>query len=279
MKLKKIKVKNEKALFSILIIILLALMLVYCNVILRESFARNSFANEAIRLSEENENPIFNIQKILLYSSANVIDKTQDQSLQDLSVYQYTDIAVYIDNTSYIADLTDENTINSLYIDDIKITPNADKGHRYINYKNPFNFGKSEMVEEQSLDRIDYEIINTNDENENHDYSKPTFYTDCSNPISLGYVNKDIITNYSVSDDASKISFNGKVLEETGVNLEEIGGTLSFRINITNKLNQKFSCAVSINLDLTQNENKIFEGYLYESHSTSGQKYEFFKQI
>ena len=164
MNFKKIKVKNEKALFSILIIILLALMLVYCNVILRESFARNSFANEAIRLSEENENPIFNVQKIVLYSSANVIDKTQDQSLQDLSVYQFTDIGIYIDNTSYIADLTDENTINSLYIDDIKITPNSDKGHRYINYKNALDFGKSEMVEEPSSDRIDYEIINTNDE-------------------------------------------------------------------------------------------------------------------
>ena len=135
------------------------------------------------------------------------------------------------------------------------------------------------MVEEPSSDRIDYEIINTNDENESHDYSKPTFYTDCSNPISLGYVNKDIITNYSVNDDSNTISFNGKVLEETGIDLEEIGGTISFRINITNKLNQKFSCAVSINLDLTQNENKIYEGYLYESHSTSGQKYEFFRQL
>ena len=270
MKLKKIKVKNEKALFTILIILLLALVLIYCNVILRESFAQSSFTNEAIRFSEENENPIFNIQKIVLFSSANVIDKTEEQSLQNLSVYQYTDIEIFIDNTSYIADLTDENTINSLYIDDIKITPNSDKGHRYLNYKNPLDIGKSKMVEELSKDKIEYQIINTNEENENHD---------CSNPVSLGYVNKDIITNYSVNDDSNTISFNGKVLEETGIDLTEIGGTISFRINLTNKLDQKFSCVVSINLDLTRNENKIYEGYMYESQTTSGKQYEFVKQL
>ena len=47
-----------------------------------------------------NENSIFNIQKMLFYSSANAVDNTEEQSLQNLSISQYTDISIYIDNTS-----------------------------------------------------------------------------------------------------------------------------------------------------------------------------------
>ena len=74
------------------------------------------------------------------------------------------------------------------------------------------NFGKYKNIKELDNGRIDFKVINTNQENESQNYSEPTFYTDCSNPITLGYLNKDIVTNYSVSDDSKSISFNGKVL-------------------------------------------------------------------
>ena len=95
-----------------------------------------------------------------------------------------------------------------------------------------------------------HKIIGQNVENENYDYSKPTFYTDCSNPISLGYMNKDILTDYSVSEGTTSVSYNGKVLQEAGINLDELKYTLSFKIHIINNLNEEFVYQMSMDVDL-----------------------------
>ena len=63
----------------------------------------------------------------------------------------------------------------------------------------PIHKGDKTHNQDQVIVPVNFNIINTNSENENTDYSNPTFYTDCSNPISLGYLNKDIVTNYAVS--------------------------------------------------------------------------------
>ena len=232
-----------------------------------------------IEIADENEESIFNIQRILLYSSANAIDNSENQSLQNMSICQYTDISIYIDNTSTISELTNENTVKQLYIDDISITANSDIGNRLLNYKNPLNFGKYKLLKEPLNNRIDFNIINTNEENEDNDYANPTFYTDCSNPISLGYLNKDIITNYSVSENSSSISFNGKVLQEANVNIDDINYSLSFKIHIINNLNQKFLYNMKLDVGLNDDNGGIYNGYVYRGKDTSGSEYRFFKEI
>ena len=182
---KKIKIKNEKTIFTIFIILLLILAFLYYHFIFYNIYARNAFANDAVKISSENEEPIFTVQRILLYSSATAIDNTKEQSLENISISQFTDIAIYIDNMASISELTDENTIKELYIDDIEITSNVENGDRYINYKSPLNFGEYKELEKTSDNRIDFDIVNTNSENENNTYSEPTFFTDCSNPISI----------------------------------------------------------------------------------------------
>ena len=236
--MKKLKIKNERFVFTILIIILFAIFLLYYNLVFSVVFARNSFANEMIEIADENENSIFNIQKILLYSNANAIDNSENQSLKDVSICQYTDISIYIDNTNTISELTDENTIKQLYIDNIVASSKADIGTKVLNYKNPLNFGKYKAIEEPENHRIDFNIVNTNSENESNDYANPTFYTDCSNPISLGYLNQDIVTNYAVSQDANSVSFNGKVLKEANVKMTFVEGK-NMR-NIASVIAQKF---------------------------------------
>ena len=277
--MKKFKIKNERLFFTVLIIALFIIILLYHNLVFSTVFARNAFTNEMIEISDENENPIFNIQKILLYSNANAIDNSKDQSLKNMSICQYTDISIFIDNISTVTELTDENTIKELYIDSIVVTSNGDIGNKILNYKNPLDFGKYKIVEEAPNNRIDFNIINTNSENETTDYSKPTFYTDCSNPISLGYMNKDILTNYSVSGDSNSVSFNGKVLKEANVNLEDINYTLTFKIHIVNNLNQKFVYNMKIDVDLTDNNGGIYNGYVYKGKTVSGNEYRFFKEI
>ena len=277
--MKKIKIKNERLVFTILIISLFILFLLYYNFVFSTVLARNTFANEMIEIADENENSIFNIQKILLYSSANAIDNSENQSLKNMSICQYTDLSIYIDNTSYISDLTNENTIKELYIDSIVATSSADIGTKFLNYKNPLDFGKYKNIQFPQNGRIDFNIVNTNSENENNDYSKPTFYTDCSNPITLGYLNKDILTNYSVSQDSSSVSFNGKVLKEANIDLNDINYNLSFKIHIVNNLNQKFVYDMNLDVNLNDNNGGIYNGYVYKGKNTSGNEYRFFKEI
>lgn len=276
---KKFRIQNERLFFTILIIALFITFLLYYNLVFSVVFARNAFANEMIEIADENENTIFNVQKILLYSSANAIDHSEDQSLKDMSICQYTDLSIYIDNTSSITELTNENTIKQLYIDNIVATSNADMGTKILNYKNPLSFGKYKMIETPENNRIDFNIVNTNSENENNDYDNPTFYTDCSNPISLGYLNKDILTNYAVSQDANTVSFNGKVLQQANIKLEDINYTLTFKIHIVNNLNQKFVYNMKLDINLNDDNGGIYNGYVYRGKTTTSNEYRFFKEM
>lgn len=277
--MKKFKIKNERLVFTILIITLFIVFLLYYNLVFSVVLARNAFANEMIEISDENESSIFNVQKVLLYSSANAIDNSEDQSLQDMSICQYTDISIYLDNISTVSELTDENTIKQLYIDNIEITSGADKGTKILNYKNPLDFGKYKSIQTPENNRIDFNIVNTNSENESNDYSNPTFYTDCSNPISLGYLNQDILTNYAVSQDANTVSFNGKVLKEANISLDDINYTLRFKIHIVNNLNQKFVYNMKLDIGLDDSNGGIYNGYVFKGRNTSGKEYRFFKEI
>jgi hypothetical protein len=279
MKKFEFRIKNVKLAFVILIILAFITFILYYVFILSSSSAKNRFANQMIEIADENENSVFNIQKILLYSSATAIDQSKDQSLKDMSISQYTDLSIYIDNTSYITDLTNENTVKELYIDNIIINSNSDKGSKLLNYKNPLNFGKYKDIETPTNNRIDFNIVNTNSENENRDYSQPSFFTDCSNPITLGYLNKDLLKNYSVSEGSSTVSFNGKVLKEANVNLDDINYTLNFRIHIVNNLNQKFVYDMSLDVNLNDDNGGIYNGYVYRGRTTSGSEYRFFKEL
>ena len=277
--MKKIRIKHHKTVLTIFILLLCILSFLYYDLIFRTSYAKDEFSTQVEKVAEQNENPIFKIQKILIYSSANAIDKSENESLQDLSILQYSDIAITIDNTSTVYDLTNENTIKNLYIDNISITTSSDKGHQYVNYKSPFNFAEYKEIKELNSDKIEYNIVSTNDENNNTDYESPTFYADCSNPITLEYMNEDIITNYAASSDSNTISFNGKVLQEAGIDLNDINYTLNFTIHIVNNLNEEFICPVRLKVDLSGDDGGIYKGYKYNNTSVSGYEYNFIKIV
>lgn len=269
------KIKNVKLAFVILIILAVILLLIYYHFIFANAFAKNNFANQMTEIAEENESPIFSIQKITLYNNANAIDNSENQSLSNMAISQYSDISIFLDNSQTVSDLTDENTVKELYIDNINISTKSQNGTKILNYKNPLNFGKYQELSSPDNGRINFNIVNTNEENENNNYNEPTFYTDCSNPISLGYLNKDLLTNYSVSSDTSSVSFNGKVLKEANVDLSSINCTLNFTIHIVNNLNQKFAYNMKLDIDL----DGIYDGYTYKGKNTAGTEYHFFKEL
>ena len=128
----KISVKHSRILLAILIILLLLCIFAY-SYIFYASYSRNEFINQSLKISEQNQLSVFKISKILLYSSASAINNRSDNSLEDLNICQYTDIAIYIDNTSSISDLTTQNTVKEMWIDNIKVTPKSELGSCVLN--------------------------------------------------------------------------------------------------------------------------------------------------
>lgn len=261
---------KQKIIVLIIAIIVLIFMssLVYRNVISVKR-ANNILAKEMETIVEENKEPVFTIQKVVLYSSAEYEDLSVEQNLQDISIHQYTDIALYISNdktqdgsmkaknTEY--ELTEANTVSQLYIDEIKVESKKDIGIKLFNYKNPLDVGKYRTIEE-SVERIDFDIIHKNAENKD-EYTTPTFFTDCSNPITVGMLNKNVLEHCTASNDGT-LALDGSILKNAGVNLEDLQTVISFKVHLKNNLNEEFVCNVVIENDLGNGTETIYDGYL-----------------
>ena len=275
MKILRKIIENKKIVF-VLDIIFIIIAVVFCSYIYKIELQKAVFITEVEQFSEENKNPVFKIGKIVLYKSANAIDNS-DGKLEDINISQFTDIAIYINNKSTIQNLTAENTIKEMYIDNIKLTFNLENGKYIINYKNPKEFGKYVALENYYDNKISFNILTSNQEVENADLDNNIYYTDCSNPITLGFINKDFINNGKVLDTSGQLLFDGSILKNANVNLETISGIIEFSIHIKNNLGENFICNVVINNDLTNNQENILNGYSIEINEPEGQIYDFLK--
>lgn len=274
----KIRIKNEKKAIIIAFIFLFAVIYGYWHFIFSPTIENWKFANQSYAFTTENEEPIFKIKEIILYSSAYALDKSEGEVLRDLDLHQFTDISISIDNKSYISDLSNKNTVSELYIDNIRITKNSDKGTSTLNYKNPFMFGKYQDSSEQSK-RIDFRILHTNADNQNNDFSEPTFFTDCSNPITLGYLNKNIKTNDQILKSDEKIDFNGKLLKLANIPIEDISYKLNFQIHLKNSLEESYVYTVDLNIPLEDNNSSIYDGYIFKVMHNQSKSYYFLKEV
>lgn len=350
---RKIKI-NDRFIIPIFIasfIIIIILLFEYGNII-SKNVKYKKFAKENVQVFENNKEQVFKVEKILICSSANAIDLSEKQNLQDMSIYQYTDIAVYINNGE---ELTNKNTIKRLYIDNISLEGTSDIGQKSLNYKNILKFGlkkdtktksvnsnndnstlnvfegllnnqksqsntsesidvgsintdddgmisltntnnttseiasnndarqstensNSEQQENQNEniqgnDKIEFNIVYTNEENEKANYDEPTFYTDCSNPITLEYLNNNIVSHYKMDENKS-VAFDGSILKEAGIKTESLSCKVKFKINIINNDNEKYSCWINFAIPLDD----IYEGTTMKAKTTTSQKYVFFRE-
>lgn len=206
---------------------------------------------------DKSHSSTFRVYKITIFNGADVISNSSDESLTNMNISQFSDIGVFIDNNISDSKLTDANTIKSLYIDNISFST----GNKILNYKNPFDFGKYTELQRPNNNTINFEIINTNIQNSSSNFSSPIYYTDSSNPISLGFINENVVQNYSIMGKNGKIEYNAKALQQANVNLDEINVAISFTINITNNYNKKYYCDVKLNLDL--DDDFLNNGYSY----------------
>ena len=270
---KKISVK--KVILPLMMVILL-LMIIIWGIIIHKHICKGVFANEMEEIIAKNQSPTFSIDKIYLCSSANAIDNTAEQKLDNLGIYQYTDIAVYLKNNKEEG-LTDKNTIKELYIDDIDLKLDYNIGKASLVYTNLLKIGSKDELNQMVLnskniqkDKIDFKIINTNEQNKEANYEEATFYADCSNPISLKYIN-EISTEYTVSKNSSAV-FDGSILGKVGIKPEDINAQIKFRINIINNKDEHYSNYVNFRIPL----NDIEKGTSIKSKTTVGNEYNFF---
>lgn len=249
---------NKKNIILSLFFIIFVTLLIYLLLIFFKNYQnKTSFENNILKISEKNSTPIFCIDNITLFSSCNA-DTSIKQDLTLDNLYQYTDIAIFINNTKYSNTLSAENTLKEVYIDNINFSKLPELGEPELYYKNINNFAKNVFEAENKIDKKINFGITFEDE---IDYASPTLYNNCANPISLSYKNNNIKSNYQLNT-SNSITYDGSLLKKCNILLDSISCNISFDIWIVNNLNQKFKCPVNIEIPLETESKSLYDGSL-----------------
>ena len=251
---KKIKLSRDLLYFPVFILFLF-LFFYLISINIKYYINEKKFGEETSYIYESNIDTIFSIKKIVLYSSADFIDtKSSKGPYWNLDLYQYTDIAIYIDNFKDNL-LTSKNTIKDLYINNISYPIIPSKGEPSIYYKDINDFAKFSLIEENKIENdLKFKIIQPGD---NLDFSSPTLYSTVNNPISLSYINK--VKESSIIPSNNKLYHNGNILKLGSITTNSIQTTISFNINIINNLDELFICNVCIDIPLESSDKKIYD--------------------
>lgn len=217
----------------------------------------DSFSDSIDEIARLNSKTVFSIDRIYLYSSADATSNETTKPVWDLNIFQFTDIALYINNRADEG-VTYENTIKELIIDNVKFN-NIQSGTPALYYKNVNDFAKLINSEENKIgDSLEFNVINSGEA----DYSTPVIYSNCQNPITLEYVNTGMKENTVISDISTPLTYDGSLLRKSGILISQMECTLSFRITIINNYNQKYVATVYIDIPLKDslNNTSIYDG-------------------
>lgn len=246
-----IKNKNFKFLLFFLLSILIFIILFIA--VFKIINNKNSLEESVLSFANKNENIIFKIDKCIFFSSADTKNKTASVSNFTIeNLYQYTDMAFFINNTN--SENTLENTLKKLSISNIQYQVCPEQGEQNLYYKNLNNFAKSDIIDENKInDKLDF-LVTSDD---TADFTYPTLYNNCANPIVLSYINSNIKTDYTMTDTGNPLTYNGSLLKRCNVLLSNINCNLSFDIYITNTLDQEFKTTVFVKIPLQSDDNSI----------------------
>ena len=259
---EKTRVRNKFIAKLVITIALLILCIVTIVNIISIYKANEEFSSYIDGLTRLNSKTVFSIDRIYLYSSADATSNETTKPVWDLNIFQFTDIAIYINNRSEEG-VTYENTIKELTIDNIKFN-NVKSGTPSLYYKNVNDFAKLTNTEENKInDSLEFNIINSGDA----DYSTPVIYSNCQNPITLEYVNTNMEEDTIISDISTPLTYVGSLLRKGGILLSQMECTLSFTITIINNYNQKYVATVYIDIPLedSMSGESIYDGKLIKN--------------
>lgn len=243
---------KKNTILIILIIIILALDIYLFSTYIYAKY-RNKIALETtdIKIANEISNSPFGINKIILYSSASAKNKnTNFQNINwILDIFQYTDIAIYIEANTPIKNLSISN-------------PKFSKNSQALYYLDANEFGTGQSSQNFEIsNNLDFSILNFDNSDNSIAYNTPVFFADCSNPITLKFTNL-LFENYLIKN-TEKLTFNGSLLSKTPINLEQLHSKISFNINITNYNNKTYSTTLNLTIPVETKSSTIFDGYIY----------------
>lgn len=254
---------NKKLTCILLIFFMLFIFLGYTSV--SAYINKRNFEKDILDIAKNNEDPIFSIDNITLFSSANSDAEIQSNSTLNLkNLYQYTDIAIFI--TPHGDKLTYKNTLKEVFIDNINFVTIPEVGTPSLYYKNLSDFTTPKYVEENKIDKSLNFNISSED---NADLTAPTLYNNCANPITLSYINSNIKTNFTLANAFTQISYDGSLLKHCSVTLSSIKSALSFDIHIKNNQNEDFIYPVYIEIPLTTEDSSIYDGKILKKETTN----------
>ena len=268
---------NKKSILIEFAIISFLLITTY-TLIIKRNIKEENFAKESEQIARRNSSTVFSLEKIYLCSSANGIDISENKELNEFELYQYTDIAIYINNGKEEKGLKNNNTVKQLYIDNIDLQLENKQGKANLDYTNLLKIGNKDefknnieryTLKKKKKKRIDFNIINTNEQNENADYESPTFYADCSNPITLKYINK-LNKNYMAGEEKTT-TFDGTILKKAGISIQDINCEIKFKINIINNKGEYYCSWVKFQIPLDD----IYNGISIKSRTSFGKEFDF----
>lgn len=244
---------KKKIILTIIVIILIILdtYLIF-NYIYLKYKNKLFIENNDVIFAENIKNSPFRINKIVLYSSG--FGQNRNTKFQNsnwiLDIYQYTDIALYLDC---------KEAIQSLSISNFK----SNFGNLY--YLDSTKFGTEEILNNYEINStLEYTVLNDSNEENSINYNTPIFFADGSNPITLKFVN--MIAKNFIIENNEKLEFNGSLLKKTNTKLEDLKSNISFDINIKTYHNEEYSTTVNLNIPIENENSNIFKGSILEEN-------------
>ena len=249
--------KNRKKFFIILIFIILILIALLLSIfIINKIVQKENFDNYFLDFAYKNDEPVFKINKITLFSSCNVKNKSASSTNFTIeNLFQYTDIAIFISPDKDDVDL--ENSLKQVWIENINFNTKPSLGKSNLYFKSINNFAKSDYLDNEPIeDKLEFSISSEDETS----LDTPVLYNNLANPITLSYINSNIKTDYTITDVSSPITYDGSLLKRCNVPLDSISCNLSFDIYIKNNLDEEFKSSIFLDIPLENASNSIYDG-------------------
>ena len=257
--------KKKKFLIIIIFILLLIILITLSTKVFGMFYNKIVCENEYLDFASKNENVIFSINKCVYFSNCNATNKANSSTsfLID-NLYQYTDIALFINNNSTENNL--ENTLKSVKINNLQYIEKPQIGNQNIFYKNINSFAENTIPENNKFEN---ELVFNVSSNDIESLDTPTLYNNCANPIVLSYINNNIKTDYAIENNSNSITYDGSLLKKCGVPLNSLTTKFSFDIYITNNLDQEFKCTVYIEPPIQSEEKSLYDGNITKTQNVN----------
>lgn len=259
---------KKSKIFLLLVLFILICVLSYFSIILRNNYiTKKNFEEYTAKIAIQNSKTVFSINKIVFFSNCSAKSKIANNSNIIIeNLYQYTDIALYINNDLEQKGIfTNENTLKKVYIDNFEFVENPSIGTQALYFKKLNSFTKNEFLDEDLIDEtLSFEITS----DDIADFSTPILYNNCANPITISYLNNEIKTDYGI-ENSSSITYDGSLLNQCYVTLSSLRCTIKLDVHIVNNLDEKFICHVYLDIPLSEGNKSLNDGTLTVQQDTN----------